>query len=189
MAVLVNTFSQSVACIKSKVNTDSRAISFVHEIVVTLSTYNKDGKLFLKFQAMDSGNALSVSENENTIFQEDLCRQCIIALHGSFDREICSHSTYRNIVSFSFPIQVQSSIWRGCFHESGYKHNLILQKYLARNKIPSINTSRFQSRLGKHILIIAQQVHNYIVLDFLLVLLVLVLLFNFIFDSYRVMLA
>lgn len=156
----MNTFSQSVACIKSKVNSESRAISFVHEIVVTLSIYQNEGKPFLKFQAMDSGCALSVSENENTIFQEDLCRQCITALNGTFEREICSHSTYRNIVSFSFPIQFQSQslIWRGNFHESGHKHNKILEKYLARNANQSLNTSRHQSRLGKHILIIAQQV-------------------------------
>lgn len=77
------------------------------------------------------------------------------------EREICSHSSYRNIVTFSFPIQSQSSIWRGSFHESGYKHNLMLEKYLARNTNPTINTSRYQLRLGKHILIIAQQVFIY----------------------------
>lgn len=155
-AVLVNTFSQSITCIKSKVNKDSRAISFVHEIVVTLSTYLQKNSLFLKFEAMDSGSPLSMTENENTIFQEDLCRQYIKALNGVFDRVTCSHSVYRNIVTFSLPISVnQATLWRGVgFHESGWSHHLILEKYLARHNNSLVPVSKHRSKLGKQILLL-----------------------------------
>jgi hypothetical protein len=164
-AVLVNTFSQSITCIKSKVNKDSRAISFVHEIVVTLSTYlHKNHSLYLKFEAMDSGSPLSMKENENTIFQEDLCRQYITALNGIFDRVTCHHSVYRNIVTFSLPISVsQATLWRGGvtgFHESGWNHRLILEKYLARHNNSLVPISKHRSKLGKQILLlISDQVY------------------------------
>jgi hypothetical protein len=158
LAVLVNSFSQSIACIKSRVNTDSRAISLVHEIVVTLSTYIHKNSLFLKFEAIDSGSPLSVTENENTIFQEDLCRQYITALNGIFDRTTCSHSIYRNIITFSLPITAnQSALWRGSAHDSGWKHHLALEKYLARNNHSNVPTSRQRSKLGKQILLLVSE--------------------------------
>lgn len=158
LAVLVNTFSQSITCIKSKVNTDTRSISLVHEIVVTLSTYLQNNCLYLKFETMDSGSPLSTTENKNTIFQEDLCRQYIVALNGIFDRVTCYHSVYRNIVTFSLPIAVtQSTLWRSSYPESGWKHHRILEKYLARNSRAVTPVSRYRAKLGKQILLLVSE--------------------------------
>jgi hypothetical protein len=158
LAVLVNSFSQSIACIKSRVNTDSRALSLVHEIVVTLSTYIHKNSLFLRFEAIDSGSPLSMTEKKNTIFQEDLCRQYITALHGIFDRVTCAHSVYRNIITFSLPITAnQSTLWRGSAHDSGWRHHLALEKYLARNNHSFAPTSRHRSKLGKQILLLVSE--------------------------------
>lgn len=164
VAVLVNIFSQSVACIKSKVNAKSRELSMVHEIVVTLSTYSdpRTKGLFLQFEVMDSGSQLTASGNENSIFQEEICRKCVVDLGGRFERLSCCHSVYRNIMIFSLPItgHSSSSIWKGSSHESGWKYKQYLEKYLLRNSYETIDISRHRSRIGRHILIIASDIND-----------------------------
>mmetsp|Transcript_26499 Transcript_26499/g.39357 ORF Transcript_26499/g.39357 Transcript_26499/m.39357 type:complete len:1086 (+) Transcript_26499:1100-4357(+) len=142
--VLVHSMSQAVNCIKTLVNNHPRAVSFVHEIVVTATSYFSDDILYIKFETIDSGMQLPDYGDANSNFQEDVCRRAIESLGGVFTRRQYAHHVYQNMVSFSLPVEFLSdakghptspfcrNIHQG-YRQSGGRYALLLDKYIQRN--------------------------------------------------------